>query len=414
MNAAVFLDRDNTIIHNDGDLGDPDQVRLIQGASTAIASLCGLGYKVVVVTNQGGVARGKYSEEDVVAVNDRISQLVAEGANGAKIERFYFCPYHPKGTVGRYRKEHPNRKPSPGMLLDAAKDMNLDLSQSWTIGDQVRDVQAGLAAGTRAILLRLDADRLKPFDPREHPGLDPTSTNGDEPTSTPDFYARNLVEAVRLVAQQRKPDVHDSSNRSGKGQRKWDAAAVAKLQRARTKPPTEHEDLGDTTAAPEPIITENRQASRPFKPWGAPQSEAPQDEASAATATAPPAAEPRDKPARVAPIPAKPTPSPAPAPTPASTTHQEPEPVRPAPVLHEAEQDEKTLRLILQELRSQRGMDADFSYLKIMAIVLQTVAGACLLGALWLGSGDDQMFLRLGGAAILAQLAVVTTLLWDR
>ena len=146
MNAAVFLDRDNTIIHNDGDLGDPKEVRLIQGAASAIASLRGLGYLIVIVTNQGGVARGKYGVEDVDKVHEKITQLVHDNA-GAKIDRFYFCPYHPLGTVEKYTREHPWRKPQPGMLLQAAKDLHIDMEQSWMIGDALRDIEAGAAAG---------------------------------------------------------------------------------------------------------------------------------------------------------------------------------------------------------------------------------------------------------------------------
>ncbi|MEX2386618.1 MAG: HAD family hydrolase, partial [Phycisphaeraceae bacterium] len=142
MKPAVFLDRDNTLIHNDGDLGDPALVRLIQGAGSAIASLCGLGYKIVVITNQGGVARGKYTEDDVRQVHDRLHELVVQAANGARIDAFYYCPYHPDGSVHRYKQEHPTRKPQPGMLLQAAEQMQLDLSQSWTIGDQLRDIEA--------------------------------------------------------------------------------------------------------------------------------------------------------------------------------------------------------------------------------------------------------------------------------
>ena len=135
MNAAVFLDRDNTIIRNDGDLGDPAKVELIQGAAAAVASLCGLGFRVFVVTNQGGVARGKYTEDDVNAVHQRIAELMREKANGAEIDAFYYCPYHPDGTVQAYRQEHPDRKPQPGMLLKAAEKYELDLAQCWMIGD---------------------------------------------------------------------------------------------------------------------------------------------------------------------------------------------------------------------------------------------------------------------------------------
>lgn len=415
MNAAVFLDRDNTLIHNDGDLGDPAKVRLMQGAATAVASLCGLGYKVVVITNQGGVARGKYTEEDVEAVHEKLSTMLAAGANGAKIERYYYCPYHPEGTVSRYRKEHPNRKPSPGMLKQAARDLGLDLSQSWTIGDQVRDVQAGLAAGTRAILLRQDADRLKPFDPRQHPGLNDAGGDTHEPIATPDFYARNLVEAVRIVAQQRKPETSEQIHRSGPNQRKWDAAAVAKLQREKQKPDSTDEGAAhtnpDTTdpggdaassgglklhAPPAAVAADGRSTkseAKPFRPWNVPSAEldeSPDDDPKALPYTRATVVEQAvQTQAESVTIPAASTQTPAAA-------------------------DEKTLRLILQELRNQRGSGTEFSYTKIMAIVLQTVAGACLLGAFWLGTGDGVLFLKLLGSAIIVQLAVITSLLWER
>ncbi len=415
MNAAVFLDRDNTLIHNDGDLGDPAKVRLMQGAATAVASLCGLGYKVVVITNQGGVARGKYTEVDVDAVHEKLSAVLAAGANGAKVARYYYCPYHPEGTVSRYRKEHPNRKPSPGMLQEAARDLDLDLSQSWTIGDQVRDVQAGLSAGTRAILLRQDADRLKPFDPRQHPGLNDAAGESTDPKATPDFYARNLVEAVRIVAQQRKPETSEQIHRSGPTQRKWDAAAVAKLQRERQKPNETDSGPGpggsgrtgsdDGTspgsgvkmqAAGTAVASAGKTAkaeAKPFRPWNVPTAELDdvvEEEMVASTqskATVVERAVASEGAALSKPV--------APA--------NEPDPA-----------DEKTLRLILQELRNQRGTGTEFSYIRIMAIVLQTVAGACLLGAFWLGAADGVLFMRLLGSAIFVQLAVIAALLWER
>lgn len=405
MNAAVFLDRDNTLIHNDGDLGDPAKVRLMQGAATAVASLCGLGYKVVVITNQGGVARGKYTEDDVDAVHDKLSSLLAAGANGAKVERYYYCPYHPEGTVSRYRKEHPNRKPAPGMLQEAARDLGLDLSQSWTIGDQVRDVQAGLAAGTRAILLRQDADRLKPFDPREHPGLNDSAGGSAEPKATPDFYARNLVEAVRIVAQQRKPETSETIHRSGPNQRKWDAAAVAKLQSERQTSrgaETSGESSGegaDDDSPPESgpgtraVSAAVKSEPKPFRPWNVPTAEL-DDPVEAVEAA-------RDKADTVEQAVSEEADMAAHRTRPASTTQPDPA-------------DEKTLRLILQELRNQRGTGTEFSYIKIMAIVLQTVAGACLLGAFWLGAGDGVLFMRLIGSAIFVQLAVIAALLWER
>lgn len=188
MNRAIFLDRDNTLIANDGDLGDPRKVALIRGAAAAIASLRGLGFKIVVVTNQGGVARGKYQEADVDAVNYRVAELVKQ-ASGAAIDRFYYCPFHPEATVPQYKKEHPWRKPNPGMLLQAGKDMDIDLIHSWMIGDQSRDIAAGIAAGSRTIFITGD----KPAPGAGHGGAD--------------FAARNLVEAARIIAQQPRVDI---------------------------------------------------------------------------------------------------------------------------------------------------------------------------------------------------------------
>lgn len=421
MNAAVFLDRDNTLIHNEGDLGDPAKVRLIQGAASAVASLCGLGYKVVVVTNQGGVARGRYTEDDVQAVHDRISELIAAGANGAKIDRYYYCPYHPEGTVSRYRKEHPNRKPAPGMLKEAARDLGLDLSQSWTIGDQVRDIQAGLAAGTRAILLRQDADRLKPFDPRKHPGLQEDADQPKEHKATPDFYVRNLVEAVRIVAQQRKPETPEQIHRSGRSHHKWDAAAVARLQRERQRPGGAVADPGNPGTEPRSVATapapglppgsipgsvsvaDTQPEPKPFRPWNVPVAELDEQ-----AETSPPVSP-------VSPVPPGQSPVPTAPPVPPATTKEAAKPAESeSPRADPQDTDEKTLRLILQELRNQRGIGAEFSYTRIMSIVLQTIAGACLLGAFWLGSADSDLFLRMIGSAVVAQLAVIAALLWDR
>jgi len=153
---AVFLDRDDTLIRcrgltADGDLGDPDLVELLPGAVQAIDQLHEAGLVLVVVSNQGGVARGKYTLDDVRRVNERVNELVA-----GRIEAFYVCPWHPQGVVPQFTREHPWRKPQPGMLLQAAQDHSLDLARSWLIGDASRDIEAGLAAGCRTVLVGAD------------------------------------------------------------------------------------------------------------------------------------------------------------------------------------------------------------------------------------------------------------------
>ncbi len=185
VRRAVFLDRDGTVIRNDGDLGDPDAVELLPGAADAMRRLRDAGYTLVVVTNQGGVARGKYDEAAVHATHARLEQVLRERTGlPAVVDAFYFCPFHPEGTVERYRREHPWRKPAPGMLLQAAREHALELPASWMVGDQERDAQAGAAAGCRSILLGTPSA-----------------------ASDADFFARDLREAAERIAAEDGPKV---------------------------------------------------------------------------------------------------------------------------------------------------------------------------------------------------------------
>lgn len=376
MSTAVFLDRDNTLIHNDDDLGKPDDVDLIQGAASAIGSLCGLGYKVVVVTNQGGVARGQFTEQDVDQVHARIRELVRTNSTGADVERFYYCPYHPEGTVKKYKRDHAWRKPRPGMLLQAAKDMDLDLSQCWMIGDKLRDVRAGAAAGTRTILLR---------DPKKKATTDDDDAGG---AVVPDFVAVNLIAAVRIVAQQRHPESADQIGANEPASKRWSAAAAAAMKR---KPP-DTSALATTIRAvepPAPKASRPGQAARPFRPWNAPSAPEPQTPPPPKHATK--AAAPTNAPA-------------APKAEPEKNPVGESQP--PA--------DNLTLRQILQELRNQRSGGSDFSYLSMLAIVLQMVALVCLLAAFFLGGSDQDSFVRWISTAVLIQLATIATLKFGR
>jgi D-glycero-D-manno-heptose 1,7-bisphosphate phosphatase len=161
MRAAVFLDRDDTLIACNelpappppcarGDLVDPALVRLLPGAREACVALRDAGFVLVVVSNQGVVARGGATCEAVERVNARVAALLKNDAGSALIERFYYCPYHPKGIVAEFTREHPWRKPAPGMIMAAANDLSIDLSRSWLVGDAERDVEAGWAAGLAA------------------------------------------------------------------------------------------------------------------------------------------------------------------------------------------------------------------------------------------------------------------------
>jgi D-glycero-D-manno-heptose 1,7-bisphosphate phosphatase len=148
---AIFLDRDDTLIEDPGYINHPDQVKLIKGVARALVEFKELGYVLIVVSNQSGVARGIVSEEGLAEIHDRLKELLAK--EGAFLDQIYYCPFHPDGVIDRYRKESDLRKPKPGMLLTAADEMDIDLGQSWMIGNSDRDIIAGSQAGCSTILI---------------------------------------------------------------------------------------------------------------------------------------------------------------------------------------------------------------------------------------------------------------------
>ena len=180
-NKAIFLDRDNTIIEDPGYINNPDQVKLLDSAPEALSSLRAMGYKLVVVSNQSGVARGIVTEEVLGQIHKRLERLLAE--KGVSLDRIYYCPYHIDGVIPKYRKDSDWRKPNPGMLLAASKDMDIDLKESWMVGDTTGDIEAGAKAGCRTIMLasRTHDQKLQPGAP------------------APDYRAVNLKEVVNII-----------------------------------------------------------------------------------------------------------------------------------------------------------------------------------------------------------------------
>lgn len=150
--AAVFLDRDGTINEEVGYLDRIDKLRLIPGAAEAIRLLNAAGLKVVVVTNQSGVARGLFTEAFVVEVHRTLAERLER--QGARIDRFDYCPHHPTEGSARYRRACPCRKPEPGMLLKAAAALAIDLGRSYVVGDTPRDLETARRVGARGILVR--------------------------------------------------------------------------------------------------------------------------------------------------------------------------------------------------------------------------------------------------------------------
>lgn len=184
---AVFLDRDGVIVEEVDYLHRPEDVRLLPGAAAAIAAANDRAVPVVVVTNQSGIGRGYYNWDAFQAVLDRMLALLAR--EGAAIDAVFACPFHGDALSPYDRAEHSGRKPRPGMLRRAARQLNLDLPRSWIVGDTAADIGAGRAAGLAGgvhVLTghgRRDRDIVAALGDGQYPVL----------------FAENLAEGATLV-----------------------------------------------------------------------------------------------------------------------------------------------------------------------------------------------------------------------
>lgn len=183
---AVFLDRDGTIIEETGYLSDPEKVALLPGAAEALVRLKAAGFRLVVLTNQSGVARGFFGEEELAAVNRRLDMELA--GKGASIDAYYYCPHHPQyGTM----VDCDCRKPRTGMADRAALEHGLDLARSYFVGDKGSDVLLGKNAGGKSILV------LTGFGKEERQLL-------GEKSLKPDMIAESLAEAADWIIEDSK------------------------------------------------------------------------------------------------------------------------------------------------------------------------------------------------------------------
>jgi D-glycero-D-manno-heptose 1,7-bisphosphate phosphatase len=184
MNSAkpsVFLDRDGTICEEVGYLRRKEDIRLIDGAVKAIQMINRKNWLVVVVTNQSGVARGYMDENEVQSINKELLKILE--TKGAKIDGIYYCPHHPEGNPP-YRINCSCRKPSPGMILKAVKDLNINLGRSVVIGDKFSDIQTAQRLHIPGILLLTGYGR----EELQH--------QKDKWHRPPDYIASNLIEAI--------------------------------------------------------------------------------------------------------------------------------------------------------------------------------------------------------------------------
>ena len=189
MRRAVFLDRDggiNAAIYNsvEDKLDSPyslDEFRVLPGVARAVRMINDLGFQVLVASNQPGLAKGKCSAEFLEELSDRLAASLAE--EGARLDGIYYCLHHPEAIVAELRAVCDCRKPKPGLLLNAARERDIDLSSSFMIGDQPTDIEAGAAAGCRTVLLNGHA----------------TSGKAEPLITSPDHVAVDLLAAARII-----------------------------------------------------------------------------------------------------------------------------------------------------------------------------------------------------------------------
>jgi len=193
-NKAIFLDRDgviNEIIYHKemGVIDSPftvEQFKLLPNAAKAISKFHNLGYKVIIVSNQPGLAKDNFTLEIFEKMKEKMRKELKK--NGAKIDAEYYCLHHPYAKVKKYKKNCDCRKPKSGMLLKATKDHNIDLAQSWMIGDGITDIKAGQTAGCKTIFIgRMKCDLCKLME--------------DEQVK-PNYIAPNLFKAALIIEKE--------------------------------------------------------------------------------------------------------------------------------------------------------------------------------------------------------------------
>ena len=332
---AVFLDRDGTLIEHYDYLTDPSQVQLLPTTVAALRRLRERGFLLVMVTNQSGVARGILTEQTLIETHDRLRELLSE--QGTYLDQIYYCPYHPEGAIEKYRRESEMRKPAPGMFKLAAEEMDIDLGQSWAVGDDDRDILAGQAAGCRTVLM-------------ETHNASPLVHRGE---SQADFRAMNLLEAANVIARHsdrpRADEAPPAAEAEATTEHRWSEGQSTEMVGQSTS------DVADEGAAEQ--LGQTGQAERPTE----------QEEADDAAV-----AERRAK----------------------AVEARTPE----GPSAADQGQDKQgsggsdaLLGQILRELKrlNREHRFAEFSVAKLLAGLVQMLVFLCLILAFWFGSGPE-------------------------
>lgn len=190
MRKAIFIDKDGTLIQDVPYNVDPEKIVLEQYAGMAMQLFHKQGYMLVVITNQSGIARGYFKEEQLAGVQQKINELLLE--YNVLLDGFFYCPHHPEGTISPYAISCNCRKPGPGMLQAASEQLGVDLKQSWMIGDILHDVEAGNQAGCRSLLINNGHETEWMINPRR----------------TPTYIASDLLDAAQFIT---KVNGHDTT-----------------------------------------------------------------------------------------------------------------------------------------------------------------------------------------------------------
>jgi D-glycero-D-manno-heptose 1,7-bisphosphate phosphatase len=191
-NRAVFLDRDGVldelVYYNDGHVGSPISAKKLvvySKAAEAVKKIHAAGYKAIVVSNQAGVARKLFSYQEFLKMNEKIKMALIR--KGVHLDAEYYCLHHPRALIKKYRKNCNCRKPKPGLLIRAAKENNLDLKKCFFVGDSLTDVQAGIRAGCKTVLIGQITDMLN-RQMKKH-------------KATPDYMIGGLIQIDEVIGK---------------------------------------------------------------------------------------------------------------------------------------------------------------------------------------------------------------------
>lgn len=193
MDKVIFLDRDGTINEEVNYLHKPEDLQILPGVPEAIKLLRDGGFKILVVTNQAGVARGYYSCRDVEALHEYLNQQLKK--SGAWIDRFYYCPHHPVHGIGEYKRACHCRKPETGMFEQAGQEYDVDKEHSYMIGDKLLDVEAGNRYGVHGILVGTGYGRQIHQEQLEK-----------QEDVMYDVYQETLMDAARYIMEREKTE----------------------------------------------------------------------------------------------------------------------------------------------------------------------------------------------------------------